>query len=379
MSENDKIALIVTGSIAAIKTLPLIDELRGAGRDVSVILTRAPQEWDWVKVDELKDATGNPVLTEDDSTAAKEKTILAAGTVLVVPASADFISQFVHESTPLACALLSALRKGRDFFFAPAMNVWMWGHPATQRNCAAAEGAGVKIIGPACGHMACGDEGYGRMADVKEIAEAIAASQEGRPHQALSYYDDAKKDPRGVIPVRPDDGRVLVVLAGETMPWPSVKELVNDLSRTGIAADYVLDPNWTKHKDELEALINEKCMVNGQECQTREESVVYYKHFQDPDLEGMEHIKIPESKRLLFFPFIDDELAVRMLQGRGGTLCLDMYLASKAPIVTTAECLRHLAPFTAASLRKDGMETIDHVGRLVCLNAHPRSPGSQPH
>src|SRR5207342_1610909 len=95
--------------------------------------------------------------------------------ILVAPASADFLAKLAHG---LCDDLLSTLCLAREcpLLLAPAMNVQMWGNPATQRNLLQLRADGIAIFGPASGDQACGEVGMGRMLEADEIFEEIDAS-----------------------------------------------------------------------------------------------------------------------------------------------------------------------------------------------------------
>jgi phosphopantothenoylcysteine decarboxylase/phosphopantothenate--cysteine ligase len=99
----------------------------------------------------------------------------AADLVVVAPATADLMAKMAGgHAGDLASTLLMATDK--RVLIAPAMNVRMWQHPATQRNLATLLGDGISVVGPAEGNMACGEYGPGRMAEVPDIVAGIAAA-----------------------------------------------------------------------------------------------------------------------------------------------------------------------------------------------------------
>src|SRR5512147_3036095 len=91
-----------------------------------------------------------------------------ADLILVAPASADFLAKLAHG---LCDDLLSTLCLAREcpLLVAPAMNLQMWGNPATQRNLQLLRADGIAILGPASGDQACGEVGMGRMLEAEEI------------------------------------------------------------------------------------------------------------------------------------------------------------------------------------------------------------------
>ncbi|MDX2028532.1 MAG: flavoprotein [Alphaproteobacteria bacterium] len=344
---KDGLALLVTGSVAAIKTVPLIEALRKDGHELKVILTRAPEEWKWVSPEELR-AAGYAVLSEKEDLKTKMEVLQKSKAILVAPASADFISQLAHASSGLARAVLDAQRGSSRLMIAPAMNYKMWHHPAVQRNCAALAGNGVTILGPVEGPMACGDHGYGRMMPVEDITQGVKAALTGTPHPAVKLYQRALQKP-DLQPFRPpENSEILVVLEGKQMEWPEVEHLVADIKHAGLTATYVLDETWNAYRKPLENLTGQEVVTN---------------HFQQPDAKGMEHIRLPEKARYVFFPFLDREQAEAMLQGRADTLGRSIYLASKASIV--ARPASDLSPSILSQLQRDGVQTITHVSALA--------------
>lgn len=361
-----QISLLVTGSIAAEKrTLPLIEALRKNGHAVTVLLTRAPLEWKWVDCEKAAAASGHKVLTDVSNLtsgpdiAAKKKALYLPHAILVAPASADFISQLAHKSSDVARAILTAQGDSSLLIIAPAMNNWMWGHPAVARNCDTLKKNGVVFLGPVKGLMACGDEGYGRMIGVDDLAAGVQAALEGKHlHSTYSYYETAHEEGKKAAPFRPPEGNapILVALGGGNFKWPDVINLVGEINRTGLAADYLLDPQWKGYAEELKNLTGR---------------TVVWDYFQVPGFDGMEHIKLPERSRCVFIPFLDDATAAAMAQGRADTLFLAAYLASKAPVLTTKECLRGLSPAAASALRQDGLGEAEDVKDLARLCSQP--------
>jgi phosphopantothenoylcysteine synthetase/decarboxylase len=349
VKKEQRLALLVTGSIAAIKTIPLIGALRKKKFDVAVFLTRAPEVWKWVLVDEARAASKNDVLTESASWMDRGAALEAAKVILVAPASADFLSQLAHASSELARCVLEAQRRGSRLMIAPAMNYKMWHHPAVQRNCSALAHAGAVILGPAKGHMACGDDGFGRMIEVDDMAAGVRAALDGAAHPALDYYDAARLAEN--IPFcPPKETRVVVALGGGSISWPDVEKTVNDIKKAGMIADYVIDETWAGCRDALEKMTQQPVVTD---------------YFQIPEMKGMEHIKLPERARCVFIPFLDDALATAMIEGKADTLFLGLYLASKAPLVTTKKSLQEISPSLAAVLRQDGLGVVGDIKELA--------------
>ncbi|MFT4095502.1 MAG: bifunctional phosphopantothenoylcysteine decarboxylase/phosphopantothenate--cysteine ligase CoaBC [Rhodoblastus sp.] len=165
------VLLIVSGGIAAYKTLELIRRLRERGASVTAVLTRAAKQF----VTPLSVASLSGDKVYDDLFSLTDETEMghiqlsrASDVVLVAPATADLMAKAANGiADDLASTLLLATDKAAAFV--PAMNVRMWTHPATQRNVAALRAAGCPILGPADGEMACGEFGPGRMIEPLEI------------------------------------------------------------------------------------------------------------------------------------------------------------------------------------------------------------------
>lgn len=178
MLAGKRILLILGGGIAAYKSLELIRLLRGAGASVSPVLTRAGAEF----VTPLSVAAlAGEALHEDlfDLTAEAEMGHIqlsrATDLVVVAPCTADLMAKMAGgQANDLASTLLMATDK--RVLIAPAMNVRMWLHPATQRNLATLKADGILTVGPETGDMACGETGPGRMAEPRAILAAIEAA-----------------------------------------------------------------------------------------------------------------------------------------------------------------------------------------------------------
>lgn len=177
MLAGKRILLIIGGGIAAYKSLELIRLLGRAGAQVVPVLTRAGAEF--VTPLSVSALAGVKVHSElFDLTAEAEMGHIqlsrAADLVLVAPATADLMGKMAAgRADDLASTLLLATDK--RVMIAPAMNVRMWLHPATQRNLAVLRGDGILTVGPNDGDMACGEFGPGRMAEPAEILAAVEA------------------------------------------------------------------------------------------------------------------------------------------------------------------------------------------------------------
>ncbi len=179
MLASKRILLIIGGGIAAFKALDLIRRLRERGAVVTPVLTRAGTEF--VTPLSVSALAGSKVYTDlFDLTDEAEMGHIHADLIIVAPATADLMAKMAQgRASDLASTLL--LATDTPVLIAPAMNVRMWQHPATQRNIAALRGDGIEFIGPNDGDMACGEHGPGRMAEPLEIVAAVDAALAGGP------------------------------------------------------------------------------------------------------------------------------------------------------------------------------------------------------
>lgn len=170
-----RILLIISGSIAAYKSLDLIRRLRDAGADVRCILTRGGAEF--ITPLSVAALSENKVYSDlfsltDEQEMGHIRLARDCDLVLVAPASASMIARATHGSADdLAATVLLATDK--PVMMAPAMNPVMWGNQAVQDNIKTLKQRGVTIITPDSGLMACGEKGAGRLPDVSEIVGAV--------------------------------------------------------------------------------------------------------------------------------------------------------------------------------------------------------------
>jgi len=184
-----KIALGVSGGIAAYKAAEIVRLLQDRGIRVQVVMTRAAQEF--VRPLTFAALSGEKVITDlfgsDESQANVESAIehiaiaQSIDALLVAPATADVIAKFAQG---IANDFLSTLYLATtaSVVVAPAMNVNMWNHAATQANLDILRKRGVRIVDPGSGYLACGMTGAGRLAENETIVaaalEALGASQD---------------------------------------------------------------------------------------------------------------------------------------------------------------------------------------------------------
>ena len=175
------VLLIVGGGIAAYKALELVRLLRKAGIGVTCILTKSGAEF--VTPLSLSALIEHKVYTDlfsltDEAEMGHIELSRSADLVVVGPATADLMAKAANGlADDLASTTLLATDK--TVLMAPAMNVRMWLHPATQRNLATLKADGMLFVGPDEGAMACGEFGPGRMAEPEAIFRAITAALDG--------------------------------------------------------------------------------------------------------------------------------------------------------------------------------------------------------
>jgi phosphopantothenoylcysteine decarboxylase/phosphopantothenate--cysteine ligase len=175
------IVLGLSGGIACYKAAGLARALVKAGASVQVVMTQAAEAF--ITPVTMQALSDRPVYTSQWD--AREANNMAhinltrdADALIVAPASADFIAKVANG---LADDLLSLLCLARPIervplLLAPAMNLEMWAHPATQRNIARVRADGALVLGPGSGDQACGEVGDGRMLEAHELCDEVVAS-----------------------------------------------------------------------------------------------------------------------------------------------------------------------------------------------------------
>ena len=178
MLTGKKILIIITGGIAAYKSLELVRKLREKGAKVIPVMTKAAENF--VTPMSVSALAQEKVYTElfdltDEAEMGHIELSRSADLIVVVPASADFIAKTATgQANDLASTLI--LATDTKVLMAPAMNVRMWENPLTQKNIKILHNNGVKFVGPDEGEMACGEFGFGRMAEADEILKEIEAN-----------------------------------------------------------------------------------------------------------------------------------------------------------------------------------------------------------
>ncbi|MDX1513361.1 MAG: bifunctional phosphopantothenoylcysteine decarboxylase/phosphopantothenate--cysteine ligase CoaBC [Gammaproteobacteria bacterium] len=203
-STKKRVLLGITGGIAAYKSPDIARRLRERGFEVRVAMT--PAACEFITPLTLQAVSGFPVhtdLLDARAEAAMGHIELArwADTVLVAPASADFIARLAHG---LADDLLSTLclASTATMVLAPAMNQQMWNAPATSANVALLRKRGVLLLGPGDGSQACGEVGPGRMLEPVDIAARVAALYNSERLRGLGVLVTAGGTREALDPVR---------------------------------------------------------------------------------------------------------------------------------------------------------------------------------
>ena len=175
MLTGKNILIIITGGIAAYKSLDLIRKLKDRGSMVTPVMTQSAENFVTpMSVSALSQEKVYNQLFDltDEAEMGHIELSRSADLIIVVPASADFIAKTATgQANDLASTII--LATDTNVLMAPAMNVRMWENPLTQKNVKTLDNNGIKFIGPNQGQMACGEFGFGRMAEVDEILEEI--------------------------------------------------------------------------------------------------------------------------------------------------------------------------------------------------------------
>lgn len=202
---SKSVLLIVTGSVAAYKSLDVIRRLRERDVKVTCILSKGGAEF--ITPLSLASLSGQPVYTDlfslkDEQEMGHIRLSRENDLIAVVPASANIIAKMANGiADDLASATL--LASDKPVLIAPAMNTKMWEQKATQRNLTQLRKDGVAIVEPAKGELACGEVGDGKLADVDVIANAIIEKLEGeKPLRGLSAIVTSGPTFEPIDPVR---------------------------------------------------------------------------------------------------------------------------------------------------------------------------------
>lgn len=198
------VVLGVTGGIAAYKACDLVSRLHKKGIQVRVIMTEHACEF--VQPLTLEVLSGNRVVTDmfnrDFPWEVEHISLAKAADVFaVVPATANILGKYAHGvADDMLSTTLLATRA--PVLFAPAMNTAMYEHPAVQENITTLKRRGCLFVEPASGHLACGDTGKGKLADVEKIEQAILDALTEKDMQGMHVTVTAGPTREAMDPVR---------------------------------------------------------------------------------------------------------------------------------------------------------------------------------
>ncbi len=255
--ENKKILLIIGGGISAYKSLDLIRLLIKNKVNVKVVLTKSGKKFvtplsisSLLKKKVFEDIFDNKISGKIDHISLSRW----ADLILVLPTTANFISKLSRGSAE-DLALSIILASNKETFLAPAMNVRMWEHNATQKNLKLLIEYGYKFIGPIEGSMACGEFGKGKMSSPRQILSFLK-----------KYFEDKnylkKRNIKAVVTAGPTREYIDPVryISNESSGKQGY-EIAMELSRLGIKTTLIIGPtnlNFDKN-------LNIKRVTSGEE------------------------------------------------------------------------------------------------------------------
>lgn len=173
--KSPQILLIISGGIAAYKSLELIRRIKDKGWQVRCIMTASAEQF--ITPLSVSALSGETTYTQlfsltDEAEMGHIRLAREAEAIVVAPATANIMAKAAYGlADDLASTVL--LASDAPLLMAPAMNPYMWAHPATQANQRQLHMRGVRFVGPDSGDMACGEDGAGRLADIPVIIDAI--------------------------------------------------------------------------------------------------------------------------------------------------------------------------------------------------------------
>ena len=198
------ILLIISGGIAAYKSLDLIRRLKKDGLSVRCILTKGGERF--VTPLSVSALSENPVYTDlwslkDEVEMGHIRLSREADLIVIAPASADLIGKMANGlADDLASTTLLAANK--PIMMAPAMNHEMWNNPSVQKIIKTLQDRGITLIGPEEGDMACGEYGIGRMSEPEDITRSITDFFFNKPLKGLKALVTSGPTYEALDPVR---------------------------------------------------------------------------------------------------------------------------------------------------------------------------------
>lgn len=260
-----KVVLGVSGGIAGYKAAEIVRLLQDRGICVQVVMTQAAQEF--VKPLTFAALSGEKVITDLFGAGAEQPNLDSAvehiavaqscDALVVAPATADVIAKFAQGlATDFLTTLYLATKA--PVVVAPAMNVNMWDHPATQHNLEILKKRGVRVVEPGSGYLACGMTGPGRLADneliVSAVMEALGASQDLAADTVLITAGPTREkiDPVRYISNR-SSGRMGYALAEAALRRGARVLLVS--GPTSLTPPGSAEVTWVESADEMRAAV----------------------------------------------------------------------------------------------------------------------------
>lgn len=200
------VTLVITGGIAAYKSLILVRRLKDAGVTVVPVMTKSAAQF--ITPLSIAAIAEHPVYQDlfdlkDETDMGHIRLMRDCDLVLIAPTSADFMAKMAHGLAD-DLASTAVLASNKPIIVAPSMNAAMWAHPATQTNAKTLMSRGIEFWGPADGDMACGDVGTGRMVEPEVLAQRVIdrLSSQDRPLAGQRVVITAGPTREAIDPVR---------------------------------------------------------------------------------------------------------------------------------------------------------------------------------
>ena len=235
MLTGKKVLVIITGGIAAYKSLELVRRLKEKGVKITPVMTKAAENFVTpMSVSALAQEKVYYKLFDltDEAEMGHIELSRSADLIVVAPASADFIAK---TATGQANDLASTLMLATDtkVLMAPAMNVRMWENPLTQKNIKILYKNGIKFVGPGEGEMACGEFGFGRMAEADEILKEIEANFRDKKLKGRHFLVTSGPTIEPIDPVR---------FIGNRSSGLQGEAIANELVESGAEVTFITGP-----------------------------------------------------------------------------------------------------------------------------------------
>jgi phosphopantothenoylcysteine synthetase/decarboxylase len=364
------IAIVIPGSVAAVRAPALARGLSSQRQKVHVVVTQtlmhwgetetdSPGRWGQTFVNEMKRAANGIVLVNSQTPQTQQHILENAAKIIVFPATANIISEIAFSSPSDKPSLAKSLAGAKKrLVVVPAMNARMWAHPAVQRNCLKLFGQGVVILGPDKNKSASETDfersypGYGRVLDTKYIVPLLKELLKGNDERV---HDDFKLARRtalarwGALQTEPPsiaNKSVVAIISGDSANWQQIHDFHESIAAAGASLSYVLDGKANIHADALKKLAGDENVFSGMST-------------------AREHIKLSRDAGCVVYPFPTASQVERMLQGSGRTLGQSLYLA--ALVKENARVI--LCPHEDSPLASDRLEALSSDDVMVLPEA----------